>query len=136
MSNGSGWFALVVILIIIIIIVIFSILFFQREEQVLLGSVYQIIQNGLTSGNSDEVSNGGSILYIMNSSSNLNLTIPPGRSVNGIVIDIKNNTTASILNVIAGPGVTLNDGLLGITVSPSGLSRWVVIGNNSYLRTQ
>ncbi len=146
MSERLSWFNLFLIIVIFIIIIVLFI-WLDRERQSgtsdgtadsAAGIVFPIIQNGVTSGNVDELSMGSSILYVKQTSSLLNLTFPPGRTKIGLVIGVVNGTNTNI-QVVRGSNATLNAGSRAFeadagTIFPGTFSQWVVTGPNSYIR--
>ena len=146
MSERLSWFNLFLIIVIFIIIIVLFI-WLDRERQgnnngtssdSATGIVFPIIQNGVTSGNVDELQMGSSILYIKQTSSLLNLTFPPGRTKIGLVIGVINGTSSPI-QIVRGSNVTLNAGTEALsgtagTILGGTFSLWIVTGSNSYIR--
>lgn len=142
-SNGISWITFIIVIILIIAVVIIFIILFDRQfgtdvEAIALGSIFTVIQQGVITGQTDELLQGGSILYIGRSNMNLNLTFPSGRSIPGIIVGIT-NTTINPITVIEGPGVRIDPGnhtdlAMPLTIFGKSYAQFVVTNINQYIR--
>ena len=87
------WLSFTIALVaLVMVIIIYIVYFFQRSHLFARGIALQV-QQGKTSGNSDQMVTGGNNLYIMRSNSDLTLTITSdNNNITGRQLYIKNNT--------------------------------------------